>query len=75
MKLSPAQARMLSYLLECCDPAKQHWVDVDGHDGQGRNPTFRKLRSLGLIEYSRESGNSWRAALTMRGIHWLHGER
>lgn len=73
MKVTPAQKRMLSYLLDC-DPERTRWTDVSGYDGGGRNPTFRKLRDLGLIEYGQLVGNSFRATLTVRGIHYLHGE-
>jgi hypothetical protein len=74
-RLTPTQSRKLNILLDS-DPSRTHWTDVPGNDGGGRNPTMRKLRALGLVEYDQEHtiGNSWRAALTVRGVHYLHGE-
>ena len=72
MKLTRAQERRLRQLLEE-DPERVLYADVL-RDGRGRNPTFRVLQQLGLIEYTHVYGNSFRARLTERAIHYLHGE-
>lgn len=74
-KLSAHQESTLHMLLEDFDPEKVKWPDVLRSDGYGRNPTFRKLTQLGLIEYKQWAGNSFVAHLTMKGILYLHGER
>jgi len=73
LELTPAQERVLRMIFES-DPQKTFWSDCDGHDGLGRNPTRRILRQYGLIEYRCRAGNSWVACLTVKGIHYLHGE-
>ncbi len=73
IKLTPAQERLLRQLLADEDPELRLYSDVL-RDGEGRNPTFRVLRRLGLVEYDQVAGNSFRARLTVRGIHYLHGE-
>lgn len=72
MKLTPAQEQRLRQVF-ADDPQKTLYSDVL-RDGQGRNPTFRILQRLGLIEYTHVCGNSFRARVTEKGIHYLHGE-
>lgn len=73
MKLTHAQKQRLRQLLEE-DPQLVLYSDVL-RDSGGRNPTFRVLQRLGLVEYTHVYGNSFRARLTERGIHYLHGEQ
>lgn len=72
MKLTRAQERRLKQFL---DENPEHVLYADVlRDGKGRNPTFRALQRWGLVEYTHVHGNSFRARLTERGIHYLHGE-
>lgn len=71
--LTSAQERALRMIFDG-NPELCRWSDVLLPNGEGRNPTFRILTSLGFIEYSQIAGNSFRAALTVKGIHYLHGE-
>lgn len=71
-KLTHAQERLLRQLLDQ-DPQKVLYSDVL-RNGEGRNPTFRVLARLGLVQYTHVSGNSFRARLTEKGIGYLHGE-
>jgi hypothetical protein len=72
IRLTTAQDRLLRQLLDE-DPQLRLYSDVV-RNGEGRNPTFRVLSHLGLVQYTQVAGNSFRARLTVRGIHYLHGE-
>jgi hypothetical protein len=72
LRLTTAQDRLLRQLLDE-DPELRLYSDVV-RNGEGRNPTFRVLSHLGLVQYTQVAGNSFRARLTVRGIHYLHGE-
>lgn len=73
MKLTPNQERVLRMIF-AYDPDNVKYSDVLLADGNGRNPTYRILKSYGLIEYTHIAGNSFRAALTIKGVLYLHGE-
>jgi hypothetical protein len=72
-RLTQVQERTLRTIFEH-DPGQTKYSDVPLSDGNGRNPTYQILRRAKLLEYIHLSGNSFRAALTLKGIHYLHGE-
>jgi len=71
-KLTPAQEQRLHDIWEQ-DPEKCFWSCYPG--GVIKDKTLLALRDRGLIECSYLYGNSMRIQVTVKGIHWLHGEQ